>query len=149
MDRRDNGLPVDRLPDPEQTSGGPDASCRATQALQFVHRAKLTLPDVGSGAKGASRSRDDQDMQIVVLVESAVRLQQFIGHGIVVRVEYARPVQRNVGNLPLGLIQDGFIGHAVIPLVTSKHLWTIKTVALRVRSRPQGPWHAVYGRQYL
>src|SRR5215831_19917150 len=98
MDRRDDGLPVDRLPDPEQTSGRPDASCRATQALQFIHGAELTLPDVGSGAKGASRSRDDEDMQIVVLVKSAVRLQQFIGHSIVVSVEHAWPVQRNVGN---------------------------------------------------
>jgi hypothetical protein len=36
MDRRDDGLPVDRLPNPEQASRWPDASCRATQALQFV-----------------------------------------------------------------------------------------------------------------
>jgi hypothetical protein len=39
-----------------------------------------------------SRSRDDKDMQIVVLVKSAVRLQQFIAHGVVVRIEHTRPV---------------------------------------------------------
>ena len=98
MDRRNDGLPVDRLPDPEQTSRWPDASWQATQALQFIHRAELTLPDVGPRAKGASRSRDDEDMQIVVLVESAVCLQQFIAHSVIVRVEHARPIQRNIRN---------------------------------------------------
>src|SRR5262249_20407336 len=107
------------------------------------------LPDVGPRAKGASCSRDDKNMQIVVLVKSTVRLQQFIGHGVVVRVEHAWPIQCDVRNPLLGLVQDGFIGHAVVSLVTSKHLWTIKTVALPVRSRPQGPWPAVYGRRYL
>src|SRR5262245_66438731 len=115
MDRRNNGLPVDCLANAEYASGGPDTPCRAPQAPQFVYRTELTLPDIGPRAKGTSRPRDDEDMQVVVLVKSAMRLQQFIAHGIAVGVEHTWPVERNVRNPPLGLVQDGFISHAVSP----------------------------------
>jgi hypothetical protein len=31
-------------------------------------------------------------MQVIILVKSAVRLQQFITHSVVVRVEHTRPI---------------------------------------------------------
>src|SRR5262249_51720271 len=114
---RDHGLPVHGLGEPvlsRAATGGPPES------LQLLPSAELTLLDVGARAERAAGAGGDRDRQLSIRVELEQRVVDVLDQPVVGRVELLGPVERDVTDGALRLVEYRFelrrmcAGHRVL-----------------------------------